>query len=177
MLENEGGTPQKSNESAPGVSLTRPESAFLAFLVPDPNRDDDAFTNAGFALGLTEEEISYIDEWVYHHGIHWETCESAGFDARIGHRVIRNPLVVKLLTAAAEKGLCLGLYPSKEEIAFYESQRLRNPFTPVSVQQKSSEILIRLLGYAADPKNPGGATVNILVSNPYASVNVEGSGE
>jgi hypothetical protein len=173
MMEIEGGTPQKSGDSARGVSLTRPESAFLAFLAPDPNRDDDAFTNAGFALGLTEEEISYIDEWVFHHGVHWETCESAGFDAQVGHRVIRNPLVVKLLTAASEKGLCVGLYPSREEIAFYEGQRLRNPFLPISIQQKSSEILMKLFGYAVDSKGGGGATVNIVVSNPYAAVNVE----
>ena len=138
-LEKRGGHPQKRERDAAGVSLSQTESRFLELLA-DPFRDDEEFTAAGRAARLTENQIAYIDEWVMNHGAHWLTCESAGFNALEGARVFRNPAVARIINAAAEAGLCAGTIPSKEEVAGFLGQQMRNPFVPAATQQKAAEI-------------------------------------
>ncbi len=177
-LEKRGGHPQKRERDAAGVSLSQTESRFLELLA-DPFRDDEEFTAAGRAARLTENQIAYIDEWVMNHGAHWLTCESAGFNALEGARVFRNPAVARIINAAAEAGLCAGTVPSKEEVAGFLGQQMRNPFVPAATQQKAAETVAKMMGYFPAGQNgaaSGGVSINIV--NPFPSdVNVTMDGE
>lgn len=159
-LAESGGHPQKADGGARGVVLTQAELVFLE-LLSDPLRDDESFASAGHAAGLTDEQIGYVEEWVANHGVHWLTCESAGYDPKVGARVFRNPLVSKIINAAADRGMCVGTIPSKEEVAGFLGQQLRNPFLPVATQQKAAETLAKMMGYF--PAGSDGPRVGVQV--------------
>jgi hypothetical protein len=168
-MEKAGVYPQKSDVSARGVSLTRPESDFLTLLT-DPLSTANMFDlcDAGRACGLRNRDVEYIHEWVVNHGSHLLTCEKAHLNATQGAAVFRNPRVRRIINAAAEKGCCLSTSAMKDEIEDFLSQQMRNPFLPDTLRESAAEKLAKLKGYA-DTKSNGGAVVQIVVGDPYAS--------
>lgn len=168
-LEKAGGHPQKNEMSAPGVSLTCPESDFLALLTdPLSTADLDDLCVAGRACKLRQMDVDYIVEWVVNHGSHLLTCEKAGLNATKGANVFRNPIVRRIINAAAERGYCLPTSAMKDEIEDFLSQQMRNPFIPDSLRESAAEKLAKLKGYT-DTKSNGGAVVQIVVGDPYAA--------
>jgi len=126
----------------------------------------------GEKAGLREVDVRYIREWVVFHGIHWLTCERAGIEDNIGGEVVfRNPVVRKILNAACEEGLCVGTMASKEELADFYTQRVRDANLPDSVRDNAADKLAKLLGYYPDSTAKGGGTANVQINlvNPYAT--------
>jgi hypothetical protein len=173
-LEKRGAYPQKRESDAPGVSLTRPERTFLAALTDPFAESTDADLNQlGQLAKLREADVSFIREWVLCHGVHWLTCENAGVDFGEGSKIFRNPIVRRVINAAAEQGLCLGTSAMKDEIEDYFTQRIRNPFLPEAIRDNAADKLAKLKGYYPDAKDKsGGAQIQINFVNPYAQPEV-----
>ena len=158
-----GGYPQKSSLCARGVSLTRPESAFLDRLTDpfaDPDSEDEELLRLGRGALLREEDVAFIREWVSCQGVHWLSCEEAGIDRLLGARVLRNPVVRRIINAAAEL-----------------TQRMRNPFLPEAVKDNAADKLAKLKGFYPDASGKGGGQANIQINfvNPYAQSEVVAS--
>lgn len=175
LAKIEGGYPQKCDASAQGVSLTRPESAFLAALTdPFAESTDATLNQLGQLAKLREVDVSFIREWVLCHGVHWLTCENAGVDFGEGSKIFRNPAVRRIINAAAEQGLCLGTSALKDEIEDYFTQRIRNPFLPEVIRDNAADKLAKLKGYYPDAKGQGGGSnIQINFVNPYAAPEVK----
>ena len=179
-IENSGGHPQKSAMSAPGVSLTRPESAFLDLLIDpfaDPDSGDKELLRLGRGALLREEDVAFIREWVLCQGVHWLTCDEAGIDPLLGARVFRNPAVRRIINAAAERGFCVGTSALKEELEDFFTQRMRNPYLPEAVKDNAADKLAKLKGFYPDSSGKGGGQANIQINfvNPYAQPEVVAS--
>lgn len=173
----EGGAPQNEIAAREGVSLTHPELLFLDALT-DPlfGRNELDLLRAGKACGLRAKDVNYIVEWVHHHGMHFLACDGSDMNAVEGAIVFRNPTVRRIINAAAELGVCLPTSAFKEEIEDFLSQQMRSPFVPDSLRESAAEKLAKLKGYT-DSKSAGGATVQIVVGDPYAGngVSINGS--
>jgi hypothetical protein len=144
----------------------------LALLADPFSASDTAdLIKSGRACGLREIDIDYIIEWVRNHGSHLLTCEDAKLNATQGANVFRNPLVRRIINAAAERGYCLPTSAMKDEIEDFLSQQMRNPFVPDSLRESAAERLAKLKGYL-DTKSAGGATVQIVVGDPYSGVTI-----
>lgn len=169
----EGGYPQKRESNARGVSLTHPESAFLARLTDpfaEPANEDAELNRLGQIAKLREEDVAFIREWVICQGVHWLTCEDAGISFISGARIFRNPVVRRIINAAAEQGFCLGTSAMKEELEDFYTQRIRNPFLPEANKDNAADKLAKLKGYYPDAKDKsGGAQIQINFINPYAT--------
>lgn len=177
QLETKGGTPQNEVAARGGVSLTRPESLFLDVLTdPLVAGNEIELLRAGRACGLRPKDVEYIHEWVHNHGMHFLSCEKSNINAVEGAIVFRNPIVRRVINAAAELGVCLPTSAFKEEIEDFLSQQMRSPFVPDSLRESAAEKLAKLKGYT-DIKSSGGATVQIVVGDPYAGngVSINGS--
>ena len=176
-IENHGGYPQKSSPRAPGVSLTRPELDFLTFLTDpfaDPDSADEELLRLGRNALLREEDVAFIREWVCCQGVHWLTCEEAGIDRLLGARVFRNPVVRRVINAAAERGFCVGTSAMKDELEDFFTQRMRNPFLPEAVKDNAADKLAKLKGFYPDSSGKGGGQANVQINfvNPYAQPEV-----
>ena len=171
-MDKVGGHPQNEIAERAGVSLTRPERTFLDSLT-DPlqsaNRAD--LLLFGRACGLRPRDIDYISEWIVNHGSHLLACDDAKLNATEGVAVFRNPLVRKIINAAASEGHCLPTSAMKEEIEDFLSQQMRNPFVPDSLRESAADKLAKLKGYA-DTKSSGGTAIQIVVGDPYAGQGV-----
>ena len=129
----------------------------------------------GEKAGLRQIDVNYLREWIVCQGIHWLTCTDAGIDDDLeGKRVFRNPVVRRIINAAAERGLCTGTTASKEEIADWYTQRIRNPLLDTEVRVSAADKLAKLMGYYPDVTAKGGGSANIQINfiNPYASQKV-----
>lgn len=168
-LEIGGGHPPKKIDSAPGVSLTRPESAFLDAL-SDPLSTAQSLRRLGAAAFLRVADVNYIREWVINHGAHFVVCEVANIDAAEGARIFRNPVVRKVINAAAERGMCLPTSSVKEELEDYWTQRMRSPWLPEMIRDNAADKLAKLKGFYPDAKTAamGGSAIQINLVNPYA---------
>ena len=166
-----GGHPQKVDDGTRGVSLTRPESAFLSRLTdPLAEPTDEELYTLGQLARLRDVDVRFIREWVICQGVHWLTCEDAGLDFGEGSKIFRNPAVRRIINAAAEQGYCLGTSALKDEIEDYFTQRIRNPFLPEVIRDNAADKLAKLKGYYPDAKDKsGGAQVQINFINPYAT--------
>lgn len=177
LVKAEGGHPQNSTPSARGVSLTRPERAFLDRLT-DPLADFDPSDPAVLALGraalLRPEDVAFIHEWVVNQGVHWLTCEETGLNQMEGAKVFRNPAVRRIINAAADLGFCLATSALREEMEDYFTQRVRNTFLPAAVRDAAAVQLCKLKGYYPDSSGKSGAQANIQINfvNPYAAKEV-----
>lgn len=171
MEKVEGGYPQKRDDGTRGVSLTHPESAFLARLTdPFAESTEEELNQLGQLAKLREEDVAFIREWVICQGVHWLTCEDAGISFISGARIFRNPVVRRIINAAAEQGFCLGTSAMKEELEDFYTQRIRNPFLPEANKDNAADKLAKLKGYYPDAKDKsGGAQVQINFINPYAT--------
>lgn len=177
LMEKKGGDPQNEISQRAGVSLTRPERTFLdAMTDPLSTSDLDDLVNMGRACGLRIKDVEYIVEWVRNHGAHLLTCEKAHLNAEQGANVFRNPIVRRIINAAAESGYCLPTSAFKEEIEDFLSQQMRNPFVPDSLRESAADKLAKLKGYT-DTKSAGGTAIQIVVGDPYAGqgVTINGS--
>ena len=172
ICKSEGGTPQSSSTSARGVSLTRSERTFLDALIdPFAEQDSQQLNQLGRGAQLREEDVAYLKEWILCHGVHWLTCEQADLDSRQGARVFRNPIVRKIINAAAEQGFCVGTSALKDELEDFYSQRIRNPYLPEMIRDNAADKLAKLKGYYPDAKDKsGGTNVQINFVNPYGNV-------
>lgn len=177
MGQNEGGHPQNAISERAGVSLARTESTFLETLT-DPLLDADKYDlhKLGRACGLRVRDVDYIIEWVNNHGSHLLACDDSRITATQGAEVFRNPIVRRIINAAAEKGFCLPTSAMKEEIEDFLSQQMRNPFVPDSLRESAADKLAKLKGYT-DTKSAGGTAIQIVVGDPYAGqgVTINGS--
>lgn len=175
--EIQGVAPQSSSVNAPGVSLTHPERAFLSRLT-DPFADSDSDIRELFRLGQTallrEDDVLFLREWILCQGVHWLSCAEAGLTQIEGAKVFRNPVVRKIINAAAEQGFCVGTSAMKEEIEDYFSQRIRNPFLPEAVRDNAADKLAKLKGFYPDNSSKSGGQANIQINfvNPYAKPEV-----
>lgn len=176
--EIRGATPQNSSLTTPGVSLTHPERAFLSRLT-DPFADSDSEDKELLKLGQTallrEDDVRFIREWVLCQGVHWLSCIEAGLTQIEGARVFRNPVVRRIINAAAEQGYCVGTSARKEELEDFFSQRIRNPFLPEAVRDNAADKLAKLKGFYPDNGGKGGGQANVQINfiNPYAKPEVE----
>ena len=175
--EIQGVAPQKSSTTAPGVSLTHPERAFLARLTDpfaDSDNDEADLLRLGQAALLRAEDILFIREWVLCQGVHWLSCVEAGLSQLEGARVFRNPVVRRIINAAAEQGYCVGTSAMKEELEDYFSQRIRNPFLPEAIRDNAADKLAKLKGFYPDGAGKGGGQANVQINfiNPYAKSEV-----
>jgi hypothetical protein len=176
FMEKQGGHPQNESSQRAGVSLTRPERTFLdAMTDPLSACDLCELIKVGQSCGLRIKDVEYIVEWVRNHGAHLLTCEKAHLNAEQGANVFRNPLVRRIINAAAEAGYCLPTSAFKEEIEDFLSQQMRNPSVPDSLRESAADKLAKLKGYT-DTKSNGGATVQIVVGDPYAGQGVSING-
>lgn len=167
-LEKRGGHPQNENGAGEGVSLTRPERHFLEVLTDPLSAATLAeLIAAGSLCRLRPRDVEYISEWVNSHGLHFLTCEKAHLNAEQGAAVFRNPTVRRIINAAAEAGFCLPTSAFKEEIEDFLSQQMRSPHLPDSLRESAADKLAKLKGYM-DKSSGGGATVQIVVGDPYA---------
>lgn len=177
LMEKAGGDPQNEISPAAGVSLTRPESDFLSALT-DPLSTASIYDlyQAGRACRLRQRDVDYIAEWVNNHGAHLLACSDAGLTPTQGAEVFRNPIVRKIINAAAEGGYCLPTSAFKEEIEDFLSQQMRNPSIPDSLRESAADKLAKLKGYT-DTKSAGGTAIQIVVGDPYAGqgVTINGS--
>lgn len=197
-----GVAPKNLADDAQGVSLTHPQAAFLDVLLDvlarngRPGYTADAsgdFTcydeknrcmygrkgkkvrvlyEAGDAIGLNEEEVNFIREWVLNKGIYWLTAEKAGLGEGLEARLaFRNPVVRLIINAAAERGVCVGTVASKDEVADYYTQRMRSESLPQVLRDRAAEGLSKLLGYYPKDGSGGGQTVNVQINcvNPYGN--------
>ena len=173
--EIQGVAPQKTFSRAPGVSLTHPERAFLDRLTdPFADSDDRELLRLGRTALLREEDILFLQEWILNQGVHWLSCTEAGLTQIEGAKVFRNPVVRKIINAAAEQGYCVGTSALKEEIEDYFSQRIRNPFLPEAVRDNAADKLAKLKGFYPDNSSKGGGQANVQINfvNPYAKPEV-----
>lgn len=136
---------------------------------PDPPKLTDLFS-LGEACGLRNVDVTYLREWIVNQGVHWLTCENSGIDDDLeGKRVFRNPVVRRIINAAAELGICNGTTASKEEIADWYTQRIRNPHLDDDTRANAADKLAKLMGYYPDGgKGGGSANIQINFVNPYA---------
>ena len=125
----------------------------------------------GAKVGLRDVDVDYIVGWVVYQGLHWSACSGLRSDEIEGNRIFRNPVVRKLLNAAAELGLCNGTTASKEEVADYLTQRMRSPVLPDAVRDNAADKLSRLMGYYPKESGGGQGSVNVQINcvNPYGS--------
>lgn len=167
-METEGGVPQKNFSTRAGVSLTRPERDFLSAL-SDPLSSAKFLHKQGALVGLRADDVDYIHEWVVNHGAHFIVCEAAELDTAQGARIFRNPLVRRVINAAAELGLCLPTTAVKDEIEDYWTQRMRAPYLPEAVRDNAADKLAKLKGYYPDARSAatGGNNIQINLVNPY----------
>lgn len=175
-MESDGGTPQNAMTRGEGVSLTRPERTFLEVLT-DPLLDADMeeLRIAGKACRLRLKDVEYIKEWIINHGSHLLACNDARLNAVQGAEVFRNPIVRRIINAAAEQGVCMPTSAMKEEIEDFLSQQMRNPFVPDSLRESAAEKLAKLKGYT-DTKSGGGTAIQIVVGDPYSGKGVQING-
>ena len=83
--------------------------------------------------------------------------------------MLRNPVIRRVINAAASLGLCNGTTASKEEIADFYTRRMRCEVLPDAVRNDAADKLAKLMGY--NPKSEGGqgsVTVQINCVDPYA---------
>lgn len=173
--EIQGVAPQKTSAPTPGVSLTHPESAFLTRLTdPFADSSDKELIRLGRTALLREEDVLFLKEWILCQGVHWLSCVEAGLTQIEGAKVFRNPVVRRIINAAAEQGYCVGTSAMKEEIEDYFSQRIRNPFLPEAVRDNAADKLAKLKGFYPDSSNKGGGQANVQINfvNPYAKPEV-----
>lgn len=149
-----------------GVSLTRPESDFLNLLA-DPFRDDEQLLRAAQSLCFSEDHLAYLEEWILCHGQHWAACENMGISYSAGMALARNPAFIRIIQAAAERGLCKGPVALKDEILFYLTQDLRDIATGIRDRREIAKEIAELQGYYPDRKGSGGTQVNIVIGDPY----------
>lgn len=167
-MENEiaGAAPQKCDVARAGVSLTRPERDFLNLLA-DPFRDDEKFLRAAQALQFSSDHLAYLEEWIMNKGQHWAACETMGISYSAGMVLARNPAFIRIIDAAAERGLCKGSVALKDEILFYLTQDLRDIATTVKDRRELAKEIAELQGYYPDRRGGGGTQVNIVIGDPY----------
>ena len=175
MAENGKSEVAKANKG----ELSRGEEVFLNWLT-DPNvmrridssKPGQEMYRRGRAIGLRDEDVRYIVEWVVCHGCHWLTCERSDLDEREGARVFRNPVVRKIINAAADKGLCVGTSALKEELEDFYSQRVRSPYLAEALRDSAADKLAKLKGYYPDAKGAqgGSAAVQIVINDPYGRI-------
>lgn len=171
-----GPTPQNPALSAPGVSLSHPESEFLA-LVSDPACSPFGSEAAAKAAGLTVNQAAFIKTWVEEQDGRVSTvAREAGLTPRQANNCLINPKVRRILQAAAEAGICKPLIPDAEEILGDWGQIARDPFEPPTRRDESRKEIARLRGYYADGKgSSGGNAVQIIINDPYKEVVVNGN--
>lgn len=161
-----GADPQNCVSERAGVSLTRPESDFLNLLA-DPFRDDEKLLRAAQNLQFSKDHLAYLEEWIMCHGQHWAACENMGISYSAGMALARNPAFVRIIQAAAERGLCKGPVALRDEILFYLTQDLRDIATGVRDRRELAKEIAELQGYYPDRKGSGGTQVNIVIGDPY----------
>ena len=159
--------------------LSAGEASFLSWLTNSAvmkklgdGKPGQEMLRRGRVIGLRAEDVNYIVEWVVCHGCHWLTCERSDLDEREGARVFRNPVVRRIINAAAEKGFCVGTSALKEELEDFFSQRVRSPYLAEALRDSAADKLAKLKGYYPDAKGAQGGTaaVQIIVANPYQTV-------
>ena len=149
-----------------GSGLTRAENDFLSLLA-DPFRDDEQLLRAAQSLRFSEDHLAYLEEWILCHGQHWAACENMGISYSAGMALARNPAFVRIIQAAAERGLCKGPVALKDEILFYLTQDLRDIATGIRDRREIAKEIAELQGYYPDRKGSGGTQVNIVIGDPY----------
>lgn len=165
----EGGAPQNGAVTRAGVSLTRPEREFLGLLA-DPFRDDEKFRRAAAALRLTDDHVAYLEEWIMCQDQHWAACENMGISYAAGMTLARNPSFMRIIDAAAARGLCKGTAAMKDEILFYLTQDFRSIATSTRDRRELAREIAELQGFYPGRKGDGGGQqINIVIGNPYAS--------
>ena len=126
----------------------------------------------GEAASLSEREVDYIREWVINRGLHWLSIEKIGLGEGLEARLVfRNPVVRTIINAASERGMCVGTVASKDEVADYYTQGMRNFSLPKVMRDRSAEGLAKLMGYYPKEGSGGGQTVNVQINcvNPYGT--------
>ena len=167
-----------ARSAAAGGTLTHAESLFLERLTDpfsaasSPDREDvtdQELNRRGAAIGLRVEDIRYIREWVVCRGVHWLSCAGADVPPELGARVFRNPVVRRLINAAAQQGLCVATSALKDELEDFFTQRMRSTYLPEAVRDNAADKLAKLKGYYPDAKGStgGGAAVQIVIADPY----------
>lgn len=129
----------------------------------------------GRTAGLRPLDVNYLREWIVHQGIHWLACSDSGIDDDVeGKRVFRNPVVRRIINAAAAKGLCQGTTATREEILDFFTQRMRADHLNSSDRIGAADKLAKLLGCYPDTAAKGGGSANIQINfiNPYANQKV-----
>lgn len=168
----------EKKDGNPVVRLTAGEERFLARLTDpfladaSPHVRDRELDVKAAVIGLREEDVDYIREWVLCHGIHWLTCDSLKLDPRLGARVFRNPIVRRIINAAAAQGLCLGTSAFKDELEDYFTQRMRDPALPETIRDNAAMQIAKLKGFYPDNRGAqgGSAAVQIVINDPYGRV-------
>ena len=162
----EPGYPDFGDRHAPGsenidISKREPKSAPPALV---------RVFDLGKEIGLGGLEVNYLREWILAKGVHWLSAERVGLGEDLqARRVFRNPVVRRIINAAAETGVCMGTVATKEELADWFTQRMRSEMLPESIKDNAADKLARLMGWY--PKDSGGGSGNVNVQincvNPY----------
>ena len=131
----------------------------------------EELVSLGAKVGLRELDVDYITGWVVYQGLHWSAVYGTKADEFEGNRIFRNPVVRRILNAAAELGLCNSTTATKEEVADFLTQRMRCPVLPDNVRDNAADKLARLMGYYPKESGGGQGTVNVQINcvNPYGT--------
>lgn len=125
----------------------------------------DELVRLGRKAGLEEGDVDYIKYWV----VERNPDKVELTRDKEGKRMFRNPVIRRIINAAASLGLCNGTTASKEEIADFYTRRMRCEVLPEAVRTDAADKLAKLMGY--NPKSEGGqgsVTVQINCVDPYA---------
>lgn len=125
----------------------------------------DELVRLGRKAGLEEGDVDYIKYWV----VERNPDKVELTRDKEGKRMLRNPVIRRVINAAASLGLCNGTTATKEEIADFYTRRMRCEVLPEAVRTDAADKLAKLMGY--NPKSEGGqgsVTVQINCVDPYA---------
>jgi len=128
--------------------------------------DRERLLRLGRKAGLDEKDVDYVRFWVVERDLE-ETSATTDKEAK---RMFRNPVIRRVINAAAALGLCNGTTASKEEIADFYTRRMRCEVLPEAIRTDAADKLAKLMGY--NPKGEGGqgsVTVQINCIDPYAT--------
>lgn len=127
--------------------------------------DRERLLRLGRRAGLDEKDVDYVRFWVVERDLE-ETSATTDKEAK---RMFRNPVIRRIINAAAALGLCNGTAATKEEIADFYTRRMRCEVLPEAIRTDAADKLAKLMGY--NPKGEGGqgsVTVQINCVDPYA---------
>jgi len=133
---------------------------------PRANPTRDELVRLGRKAGLEEGDVDYIRYWV----VERDMDEIKVTVDREAKRMFRNPVIRRIINAAASLGLCNGTTATKDEIADFYTRRMRCEVLPEAVRTDAADKLAKLMGY--NPKGEGGqgsVTVQINCIDPYAT--------